>query len=69
MTNGIYEHIFKIKVAKISTFEGSECAGSEREPACGAQPAPIEEATSVGTIVMREGLYQQVRTMTSNARQ
>ena len=30
--------------------------GSESEPGDGAQPAPIEDATSVGTIVMREGL-------------
>jgi hypothetical protein len=35
---------------------GSGSAGSERVPSWGAQPAPIEDATSVGTIVMREGL-------------
>jgi hypothetical protein len=42
------------------TLDGSVCAGSESEPSCGAHPAPIEDATSVGTIVMREGLSKVV---------
>jgi hypothetical protein len=42
------------------TVDGSVCAGSESEPSCGAQPAPIEDATSVGTIVIREGLNKIV---------
>jgi hypothetical protein len=39
-------------------IDGSKLVGSER-PDRGAHPAPIEEATSEGTIAMREGLKTQ----------
>ena len=39
-------------------LEGSKLAGWERPLGdWGAQPAPIDEAISVGTIVMIEGLF------------
>ena len=40
-------------------FDGSKLAGFDKHVCdCGAHPAPMEEAMSEGTIVMREGLKE-----------
>lgn len=42
-------------------LDGSFWAGSERPARDGVHPAPTEEAMSVGTIVISEGLVQSAK--------